>query len=32
LISIPTDTSTILGAFQAIWFSLDTGRNSALRG
>ena len=25
LISMPTDTSTIFGAFQAIWLSLDTG-------
>jgi hypothetical protein len=24
LISIPTDTSTIFGAFQAIWLSFDT--------
>jgi hypothetical protein len=23
LISMPTDTSTIFGAFQAIWFSFD---------
>jgi hypothetical protein len=26
LISMPTGTSTILGAFQAIWFSLETGQ------
>jgi hypothetical protein len=26
LISMPTGTSTIFGAFQAIWFSLQTGR------
>jgi hypothetical protein len=31
LISMPTGTSTILGAFQAISFSLDTGRYSAHR-
>jgi|GraSoiStandDraft_4_1057263.scaffolds.fasta_scaffold1158853_1 hypothetical protein len=30
LISMPTGTSTIFGAFQAIWLSLQTGRTSAL--
>jgi hypothetical protein len=30
LISMPTGTSTIFGAFQAIWLSLQTGRISAL--
>jgi hypothetical protein len=30
LISMPTDTSTIFGAFQAIWLSLDTGRIPSL--
>jgi hypothetical protein len=29
LISIPTGTSTILGAFQAIWLSLFEQANSA---
>jgi hypothetical protein len=31
LISMPTDTSTIFGAFQAIWLSLDTGRTPPLQ-
>jgi hypothetical protein len=31
LISMPTDTSTIFGAFQAIWLSLDTGRIPSLQ-
>ena len=31
LISMPTGTSTILGAFQAICFSLDAGRHSGIR-
>jgi hypothetical protein len=30
LISMPTDTSTILGAFQAIWLSLCYRAKSAL--
>jgi hypothetical protein len=30
LISMPHGTSTIFGAFQAIFGSLQTGRNSAL--
>jgi hypothetical protein len=33
LISMPTATSTIFGAFQAIWLSFsDTGRNGVLGG
>jgi hypothetical protein len=32
LISIPTDTSTIFGAFQAISLSSAAGRNSVLAG
>jgi hypothetical protein len=31
LISMPTGTSTIFGAFQAIWLSLETGRNPSSR-
>jgi hypothetical protein len=31
LISMPTDTSTIFGAFQAIWLSLAIGRIPSLR-
>jgi len=31
LISMPTDTSTIFGAFQAIWLSVDTGRTPPLQ-
>ena len=31
LISMPTETSTIFGAFQAIWLSLDTGRIPSLQ-
>ena len=31
LISMPTDTSTIFGVFQAIWLSLCYRTNSALR-
>jgi hypothetical protein len=32
LISMPTETSTIFGAFQAIWFSLWYRTNAALVG
>jgi hypothetical protein len=31
LISMPTETSTIFGAFQAIWLSLDIGRTPSLQ-
>jgi hypothetical protein len=31
LISMPTDTSTIFGAFQAMWLSLDAGRIPSLQ-